>query len=178
MERITLHNLEFQEIITEKIILDSIQKLGETIRFEYIEKNPVILVVLNGAFVFGAELIKHLDFQMELDFVRYRSYKGLESGGEIQKSLPLPDSIAERHILLVEDIVDTGLTLSVLKKDILSKNPRSLKTASLIFKPEALQYSERPDYWAIETSNNFIVGFGLDYLHLGRNLRGIYQLKS
>jgi len=178
METIVLHELEFQKIIPEAIILESIQKLGNTIRKEYYNLNPIVLVVLNGAFIFGAELIKHLDFPMELDFVRYRSYKGLESGGEIIKSMALPSNLSQRHILLVEDIVDTGLTLSALKKDIELQKPASLKIATLIFKPLALKYSEKPDFSAIETSNPFIVGFGLDYKHLGRNLRSIYQLKD
>jgi len=177
MQEITLHDLEFIEILSEKHLLESIKSLGLKIREEYYDKYPLVLVILNGAFVFAAELIKYFDFPLELDFVRYRSYKGLHSSGEIQKSLPFPGQIEGRHVLLLEDIVDTGLTLSVLTKDLLDQHPESLKTACLLYKPEALIYPIEPDFYSFQVENKFLVGFGLDYKGLGRNLRNLYQLK-
>lgn len=171
-----IHDLKFHKFITEETILSALDHLGEILAAEYNKKEPVLLVVLNGAFVFAAELLKRLDFPLQVEFIRYQSYEGLVSRKEVKRILPIPPLVRDRNILILEDIVDTGFTLSTLREDLKALHPKSIKTASLFFKPHALMYSEPPEFTAIEVGNEFLVGYGLDYKGFGRNLRSVYRL--
>jgi len=142
------------------------------------DKNPVFIAVLNGAFMFASDLIKQLDFPCEITFIRLKSYQGTDSSGNIREVENLIDDIEDRHVVIVEDIIDTGYTIQYLKQSILTKYPKSLRIATLLFKPEALRTEIKADYVAMEIPNDFIVGYGLDYDGHGRNLRDIYKIKE
>ena len=176
MTDILVKDKKFSLFISESEILEGIKKVAEGIKKDFEDKNPVLLCVLNGAFMFASDLIKLLDFPCEICFIRLKSYEGTKTGGDVKEIFGLVDEIENRHVIILEDIIDTGHTMSGLIKKLSMKNPASLKIATLLFKPEALQLVINPDYIAIEIPNDFIVGYGLDYNGHGRNLRNIYKI--
>jgi hypoxanthine phosphoribosyltransferase len=168
---------------TIKIKSDDIQarilELASQINQEYADKKPVILGVLNGAVLFTVDLFRHLKMECELTFVRVSSYNdGTTSSGVITGVIGLKEDIRNRHVLLVEDIVDTGNTAIHLFEELQKLQPASLKIATALFKPSALKHNFKPDYVGFEVAPDFLVGYGLDYDGLGRNLNDIYVLKS
>ncbi|MDR1610186.1 MAG: hypoxanthine phosphoribosyltransferase, partial [Candidatus Symbiothrix sp.] len=142
------------------------------------EKKPLFICVLNGAFMFAADLIKRINVPCEVGFIRLKSYRGTQSSGSIKEIQGLVENVENRHLVIVEDIIDTGHTMSYLVNKLKTENPASVKTACLLFKPNALETGTKPDYCALEIPNDFIVGYGLDYDGLGRNLKNIYKIKS
>jgi hypoxanthine phosphoribosyltransferase len=140
-------------------------------------RNPLFVCVLNGAFMFASDLIKRLDFPCEVTFIRLKSYEGIGTEGLVKEIHGLVEPVTGRNVVVVEDIVDTGYTISQLTETILKDNPESLKIATLLFKPESLKIPVEPDYVAMNIPSDFIVGYGLDYEGHGRNLRDIYKLK-
>ena len=174
---IQIKDKQFELFITEAVILESIRKISKQIRNDLYDKNPLLICVLNGAFMFASELMKQLDFPCEITFVRLKSYQGTTSSGKISEVESLADDIKDRNIVIVEDIIDTGHTIQYLEQSYSTKNPKSLRIATLLFKPEAFQAKRKADYVAMEIPNDFIVGYGLDYDGYGRNLRDIYKIK-
>lgn len=162
--------LSFEEIITQ------IRKLATQIEADYTGRAPVFISVLNGSFLFTADLLKEVNLPLEIAFMKLSSYEGTLSSGQIAIDLDLRLDIAGRDVIILEDIIDTGATLHFLLQHLQNKGASSIKTASLLFKPAALQHSVPPDYCCFEIENKFVVGYGLDYDGLGRNLRDIYQL--
>jgi len=165
-----------------KITADTIQKrvleLAKEISRDYADKKPMVIGVLNGAVIFAVDLFKCFDFECELSFIRVSSYHGgLTSSGQVSSVIGLKENIEGRNVLLIEDIVDSGETAIHLFKELQKMNPASIKMATALFKPAALKHPVKPDYVGFEVPNDFLVGYGLDYDGLGRNLNDIYVLK-
>lgn len=175
---IQLHDLKFEPFISEERIIEAIEQISNKINTEYKGKNPVFLGVLNGAFLVASEIIKRFEGDCEVSFVKLGSYLGTETSGNVQTLLGLTQSIKDRHVIVIEDIVDTGNTLEALNTILVEKEVKDFKIASLFFKPEAYKKKHPVDYIGMEIPNDFIVGFGLDYDGLGRNLTQVYKLKK
>lgn len=176
MHKIKVEDREFEIFLENDTISKRIRLLGIQINVDYEDKCPLFIGILNGSFLFMADLIKEIKIPCEIAFMRVASYEGASSSGRVKELIGLPDNIEGRDIIIVEDIVDTGLTLTHIVKTIKEKNPSSLKVASLLLKPAALkQEIEELYYVGFEISNEFVVGYGLDYNGLGRNLTDIYR---
>ncbi|HMQ46973.1 MAG TPA: hypoxanthine phosphoribosyltransferase [Saprospiraceae bacterium] len=174
---VKIHDLEFEPFLSKALIADRVQELGIQISTDYEGKMPLFLGILNGAFVFAADLIRACSIPCEVAFMRLASYDGLQSSGAVRTLVGLDSNIKDRHVIVVEDIVDSGRTLSHLMPQLQALQPASLALATLLFKPDALESAVDIDYLAFEIPNRFVVGYGLDYNGLGRNLPDIYQLK-
>ncbi|WP_200974575.1 hypoxanthine phosphoribosyltransferase [Echinicola sp. 20G] len=168
---------EFIPFLTEEKIKSRVQDLGRQISKDYQDKNPLVLGVLNGVFMFFSDLMKETDVSLEVSFVKVASYESTSSTGKVNDLIGLVEDIVGRHVIIIEDIVDTGLSMSHLLKLVSSKSPKSIAIVSLLLKPEALQQPIEVDYVGFEIPNKFVVGYGLDYDGEGRNLKEIYQLK-
>ncbi|MFK7948262.1 MAG: hypoxanthine phosphoribosyltransferase [Saprospiraceae bacterium] len=178
MNVITVHDKVFEAYISKSEIAERIEVLGKEITETYRTKNPILLVVLNGAFMFASDLVKHLDFDCEVHFIKLSSYDGMESTGNIKTVIGLNENIENRPIIIVEDIVDTGKTLFALVPELKKMRPKSVAICTLLQKTEALTVDLKADYIGFEIENKFVVGYGLDYDNLGRNYPMIYQLKT
>ena len=175
MQTITLDDRSFRPYITEAQILQAVSKIVDEINRDYKDKCPLIIPVLNGSFMFASDLMKQLTCQCEISFIKASSYQGTSSSGRLTSLIGLGDNISGRDIILLEDIIDTGHTLSRILPSINELKPASVRVATLLFKPKALKADLSIDYIGIEIANEFIVGYGLDYNGLGRNLKEIYQ---
>jgi len=176
MTDIWVKDKKFYLFLSESEILKGITEIAGHIRQDFENKDPLFICVLNGAFMFASDLIKLFDFPCELCFIRLKSYAGTETEGDVKEIFGLVEEIENRHVIILEDIIDTGYTIYSLMENLSKQNPASLHIATLLFKPEALQLEVKPDYVAIEIPNDFIVGYGLDYKGHGRNLRSIYKI--
>ena len=175
---IQLHDLKFEPFISEDRITQSIDKIAEKINRDFKDKNPIFLGVLNGAFMVASEIIKRFDGNCEVTFVKLGSYEGTLTTGKVETLIGLTHSIEGREVIVIEDIVDTGKTLAALDRILKIEKVAGYKIATLFFKPEAYQKDYKIDYIGMEIPNDFIVGYGLDYDGLGRNLTQIYKLKQ
>lgn len=171
-----LHDLEFKPYLSEKELLTAVKSLAQEVEKDYDEKTPVFVGVLNGAFMFLADFMKNYTQDCEVSFTKFSSYQGTSSSGEVQTLIGM-NNLEGRDVIIVEDIVDTGHTLAKIIKALAVAKVNSYKIMSLFYKPEAYQYDIPIDYIGLEIPNKFIVGYGLDYDGLGRNLPEIYQLK-
>tara|TARA_R110001592_G_scaffold362736_2_gene677919 strand:+ start:115 stop:651 length:537 start_codon:yes stop_codon:yes gene_type:complete len=178
METITVKDLSFKPFISEKELQLAIKKVAQNINEDYQGKTPIFLGVLNGSFMFMGDLMKSITLDCYTSFVKMASYEGTESTGKINELIGLNEDIEGKDIILVEDIVDTGNTLVKLFDVLQEKNPKSIKIATLLYKPEAYKKSYKIDYIGKEIPNAFVLGYGLDYDGLGRNLSSIYVLKD
>ncbi len=177
MEKLVrLNDRTFRLYKSETEILAAIREVANKINDDYIGKRPLLVPVLNGSFMFASDLMKELKLDCELSFVKAVSYEGTNSTGKLATLIGLNQNIEGRHVIIIEDIVDTGHTLAKILPLFKEQQPASLKVASLLLKPLALQTPLDIDYVGIEIPNEFIVGYGLDYDGLGRNLRDIYQV--
>lgn len=171
---ITINELQFKEYISAQEIAELVKTLGTQITADYNDKNPLFVVTLKGSFIFAADLIRSVAIPCQVDFLSASSYAGgTESKGELTLLSALPN-VRNRHIILVEDIVDTGLTLSKLVSLLQNEEPASLAVATLLFKPEVCKFTLPLTYVGKEIPPDFIVGYGLDYAEYGRNLPDIY----
>jgi len=177
MNEINLHDLSFVPFISANEIEKTVASIAMQLDQDYAGKNPTFLVVLNGAFVFAADLIRKISIPITIDFVKLSSYAGIDSSGKMTEHFSWQTSLKDRHVIIVEDIVDTGHTLSFLKNRIRDESPLSLEVACLLFKPDAYQYQDYIQYKGQAIPNDFVVGYGLDYDGLGRNLDCIYRKK-
>ena len=175
---VQLHDLKFTPFISEDEINAGIEKVADEVNKDFHGKNPVFLGILNGAFLFAAELIKRFKGDCEVSFVKLSSYEGVRSSGDVQSLMGLTQNLEGRNVVIIEDIVDTGNTLESLNKILKAEKVKEFKVATLFYKPEAYKKPLPVDYIGIEISNDFIVGFGLDYNGLGRNLKEVYKLKE
>ena len=178
MATIKIKDLTFKPFITEEELQVLIKNVAFQINQEYAGKSPLFLGVLNGSFMFMSDLIKSIDLECLVSFVKLASYEGTESKGAVNELIGLNESLEGQDVIIVEDIVDTGNTLEKLYQIILEKNPKSLKIATLLYKPEAYKKGFNIDFVAKEIPNNFVVGFGLDYDGYSRNLPSIYFLNQ
>ena len=173
---ITINDKTFVPFISAEAIQTRIKELAEQINQEYADKKPLIVVVLNGAFLFAADLAKQLTIPCEITFIRVASYAATESTGQLKQILGLTESITGRDLIVVEDIVDTGFTLFEVCNQLKEQEPSSVAIATLLFKPTALQKQLELHYVGFEIENKFVLGFGLDYDGLGRNTPDILVL--
>lgn len=176
MAPIKLHDKYFDTYLSEETIQAKIKEMAEAINKDYEGKTPLFIAILNGSFMFAADLFKHLSVDAEICFIKLASYKGMKSSGNITTAIGLDQDLYGRDVVIVEDIVDTGKTLNDFLPKLEHQQPRSLRIASLLHKPEATQFPITIDYTGFEIPNKFVVGYGLDYDGLGRNLKEIYQL--
>lgn len=173
---VVLGDKSFDVYISKDEIQKRVWELGQEISVEYKGKVPLVLSVLNGSFIFTADLVRYLDLQLKVEFVRLSSYEGTNSTGEITQILGLKTDIQGEDVIIVEDIVDTGLTLSRFVAEIKGKKPNSVKVVSLLRKPDAIQHPVEVDYVGFDIPNEFVLGYGLDYDEIGRELPQIYKL--
>jgi hypoxanthine phosphoribosyltransferase len=178
MEVIRVHDKDFIPYLSAGEIQRSVQQLARQIREDYEGRTPLFIAILNGSFMFVADLFKHLGTDAELCFIKLASYKGTRSTGQVVTAIGLDMDITGRDVIIAEDIIDTGKTLSQFLPQIRNQQPASLKIAVLLHKPEATLYPIAIDYCCFSIPDKFVVGYGLDYNGLGRNLDAIYQLKA
>jgi hypoxanthine phosphoribosyltransferase len=172
-------DLTFKPLIPAETIAARIHELGQQIAKDYAGKTPVLLGVLKGSTMFLSDLSRAIDTDCTLSFMKVSSYHGgTSSTGEIKRDMTLNEDLKDRHILIIEDIVDTGNTAVFLFNELQKSKPASVKMATLLFKPAAMKHDFKPDYVAFEIGNEFVVGYGLDYNELGRNLPHIYVLSK
>ena len=168
------HNLI--ELISESDISTKVKKMGLEITSFYKGESVVFVVILNGAIMFAADLVRAVNIKCKLDFVKVSSYKGTKSEGKIRFEKDLSFNIAGKNIIIVEDIIDTGNTIKYIKKYMKRKNPKSIRIASLLMKPDSSDSLTKVDWFGFEISSEFVVGYGLDYNQEFRNLNAIYKL--
>ncbi|HPG73484.1 MAG TPA: hypoxanthine phosphoribosyltransferase [Bacteroidales bacterium] len=173
---VKLYDKEFVVFIDNSQICRSIEILAEKMQAELGQEDLVALCVLNGSFMFAGELFRHFEMPCNLSFIRLSSYEGVCSTGSIKEIMGLTENVENKTVLIVEDIVDTGITIEKLVHDLRKRNPKQIKVATLLLKPDAYSKDIPIDYVAIEIPDKFVVGFGLDYNGLGRNLKHLYQI--
>lgn len=178
MNTIQLHDLHFQECISKTAVQQAVNGVVVRLNEDFKNKRPVFLTVLNGAFLFSAELIKKFDHECELSFIKVASYDGIVQSDEVFTVMGAEPSLKGRDVIVVEDIVDSGNTIETIIEILEEEAVNSYTIATLFYKPEAYSKNHKIDYVGLEIPNDFVVGFGLDYKGLGRNLTSIYKLKS
>lgn len=166
----------FKTSIPEADILKKVQVVADRLNQDYADKTPVFLTVLNGSFIFAADLMRMITVPSEISFVKYASYEGTSSTGSMKTLMGLNQELTGRHVVIVEDIVDSGFTMAHMIEDLKKKNPASIEICSLLVKPGNLKVDLDINYAVMEIPNDFIVGYGLDYDQEGRNLRDIYTI--
>ncbi len=176
MSTIKIHDKTFKISYTEKEILEHVKTVADRINRDMSGKNPLFLAVLNGSFVFAADLMRMITIPCEISFVKLASYQGTMSTGTIKEVFGINEDISGRDIIIVEDIVESGLTMKRMLESLGTRNPASIHICTLLLKPEKLKVNLNIEYAAMEIPNDFIVGYGLDYDQQGRNLRNIYTL--
>jgi len=176
MSVIRVHDKSFETYLSDHTIQQRVTELAQSINRDYEGKRPLFIAILNGSFMFAADLFRQLTVEAELCFIKLASYKGMKSSGKVLTSIGLEEDIFGKDIIIVEDIVDTGKTLHKFLPKLLHQQPKSLKIAALLHKSEATEYPLTLDYVGFDIPNKFVVGYGLDYDGLGRNLKEIYQL--
>lgn len=175
---IKLHDKTFDTYLSEKEIQEKVIAIANLINADYKDKKPLFIAILNGSFMFAADLFKHLTIDAEICFIKLASYKGMKSSGHVITAIGLDQDLYDREVVILEDIVDTGKTLKQFLPKLEHQQPRSLKIAALLHKPEATQYPLTINYLGFSIPNKFVVGYGLDYDGLGRNLKEIFQLTN
>lgn len=176
MPPIKLHDKTFDIYISEEEIQKKVKEIAAHINRDYQNKKPLFIPILNGAFMFAADLFKNITIEAEISFIKLASYKGMKSSGQVLTAIGLDMDLIDRDVIIVEDIVDTGNTLRVFLPRLQHQQPASLKIAALLHKPESLQHPLTIDYLGFSIPDKFVVGYGLDYDGLGRNLSAIYQV--
>ena len=176
MSSIKVHDKEFFSYITSQEIEEQVARIAAEINRDYEGKKPLFIAILNGAFIFAADLFKHLTVEAEICFIKLASYKGVKSTGKVITAIGLDVDLYNREVIIVEDIVDTGKTLAQFLPQLQHHHPASLKIASLLHKPDAMIHPIKIDYLGFTIPNKFVIGYGLDYDGLGRNIKEIYQL--
>jgi hypoxanthine phosphoribosyltransferase len=177
MSTIKIKDKQFIPFISENAIEGKIKELAAQLKTDYEGKRPLLIAILNGSFMFASDLFKELKFEAEISFIKLASYKGTKSTGHVVTAIGLDTDITERHIIILEDIIDTGKTLHSFLPQLQHQQPASLKVAVLLDKPEPRQFEVPIDYKCFTIENKFVVGYGLDYDGLGRNISSIYQLE-
>ena len=176
MDTIKVNDKYFRVFITEAEIKQRVKEVADMISRDMAGKNPLLLGVLNGAFVFAADLIREITIPCEISFVKLASYQGVTSTGTVKEVLGINEDLTGRHIIIVEDIVDTGLTMKRMVESLGTRNPASVSICALLVKPDKLQVDLDLNYVALRIPNDFILGYGLDYDQQARGLKDIYVL--
>ncbi|MGD9930781.1 MAG: hypoxanthine phosphoribosyltransferase [Mangrovibacterium sp.] len=177
MANITILDKEFELFIPYEKIRSVVEKMSDEMNAKLEGKNPLFLCILNGSFMFAAEIYKRITLlDAEISFVKLASYSGTSTTGDVKELIGLNEHLEGRTVVVLEDIVDTGITIAKVIDQIKSKNPAEVQVATLLLKPDALQNEVQLDYVGLEIPNDFIVGYGLDYDGRGRNLIDIFKV--
>jgi hypoxanthine phosphoribosyltransferase len=176
MSTIQVNDKSFEPYLTAAQIDTEVQRLGSQINKDYAGKKPLFIAILNGSFMFASDLFKTLSIDCEICFIKLASYKGTKSTGQVITSIGLDAILTDRDVIVLEDIVDTGKTLSEFLPQLENQQPNSLKIVALLHKPEATTHPLNIDYLGFEVPNKFLLGYGLDYDGYARNLKEIYTL--
>ena len=176
MDIVKIKDKTFKISIPEAEILKHVKEVADRINHDMAGKNPLFLAVLNGSFMFAADLMKMITIPCEISFVKLASYQGVISTGSVKEVIGINEDLSGRTIIIIEDIIDTGLTMRRMLESIGTRNPKSVHICSLLLKPDSLKENIDVDYVAMKIPNDFIVGYGLDYDQQGRNLRDIYTV--
>lgn len=175
-KNISLFGKTFEPFLSESTIAEAIKNMAQTLNETYEGKKPLFISILNGAFMFSSDLFKQITIEAEICFIKLASYKGTQSTGHVITSIGLDSNITDRHIVILEDIIDTGKTLHTFLPQIKNQQPASVKIAALLHKPEATVHPVEVDYCCFKIPNKFVLGYGLDFDGYGRNTKEIYQL--
>lgn len=178
MKEIIVHNKKFRRLIPSAKIQKAIASIAKKIDRDFKGKRPLFLSVLNGSFIFSADLLKRIKCECEISFVKVNSYSGANSSGKVNTLIGLNENLLKRNVIIVEDIVDSGNTLEKIIDELKKHNPASVKVAALFFKPDAYTKKVKIDYKGMDVPNKFLLGYGLDYDGLGRNLNDVYVLEK
>lgn len=176
MKQVTIEDKTFGIYIQDLEIQQSIQTIANEMNVLYADKKPIFISVLNGAFMFTADLLKKIEVPCELSFIKLSSYSGTTSTGTVKEIVGLQEEIYGRDVIVIEDIIDTGITMQKIISQLELKNPASIRIATLLLKPDSVKVSINPDFVCFSIPDKFVVGYGLDLNGIGRNLPDIYQL--
>ncbi|MBP7856592.1 MAG: hypoxanthine phosphoribosyltransferase [Prevotella sp.] len=176
MSIVQIKDKTFKTFIPEQEILQRVKAVADRLNHDMEGKNPLFLAVLNGSFMFAADLMRNITIPSEISFVKLASYQGTTTTGEVKEVIGINEDLTGRTVVIVEDIVDTGFTMKRMLETLGTRGPESLHICTLLLKPGKLQVKLDVEYAAMEIPNDFIVGYGLDYDQQGRNLRDIYTL--
>lgn len=178
MQSVTIQNLTFDEFLSATEIASLVQGIANRINADYAGREPLFICVLNGAFIYASDLFKCINLPAEITFVRLKSYEGTATTGKVNMLIPLQVPVKDRDIIIVEDIVDTGLTMHGFIQYLKEERARSVELTSFLFKPDSLQYPDAtPKYVGKSIPTKFVVGYGLDVDERGRNLDSLYVLR-
>lgn len=178
MKEITLHDKTFVTCIPAEYLESIVVAIALKMKRELASKEPLFISILNGSFMFASDLMKQIDFPCYISFVKFNSYLGTQSNGNVSQCIGLTENVENRTIVILEDIVDTGATLTHFIEELKALKPKEIKIACMFFKPESCKQNIKIDYLGMEIPNDFVVGYGLDYNGLGRNFRDLYKLKN
>ena len=176
MSRVTIKDKTFEVSMSEEQVKQRIREVAQQISHDMEGRNPLFLAVLNGAFIFAADLMREMTIPCEISFVKLASYQGTTSTGKIKEVFGINEDLTGRTVIILEDIVETGLTIKQMIESLGTRNPASVHVCTLFFKPERLQEDLQLDYVAFSIPNDFILGYGLDYDQQGRGLKDLYTL--
>ena len=176
MDKVRILDKEFKLFISDKQIQEAVEEIARRMNKELKGQKVFLIGILNGCFMFAADLVKHLDLDCTITFLKLASYQGTSSTGKVKRLIGLNEDIKDQTVVVLEDIVDTGITLDFIQKQLRGYEPAEIKLATLLFKPEACRQDISLDYVGIEIPDDFVVGYGLDYNGYGRNLRQIYTV--
>ena len=176
MDKVIVNDRSFRIAIPEEEIKARVKEVAEQISHDMADKKPLLLAVLNGAFIFAADLMREITIPCEISFVKLASYQGVTSTGVIKEVMGINEDLTGRHVIIVEDIIDTGLTMKRMLETIGTRNPASISVCALLVKPDKLTVDIDVKYCAMRIPNDFILGYGLDYDGMGRGLKNIYVL--
>lgn len=174
-EKVKILDKEFEVFISEKQIQKTVKKIAEQLNKELKGEKVFFIGILNGCFMFAADLVKNLDLDCNITFLKLASYQGTSSTGKVKRLIGLNEDIKDQTVVVLEDIVDTGITLDFIQKQLRGYEPAEIRLASLLFKPDACKQDVDLDYVGMEIPNDFVIGYGLDYNGYGRNLKQIYK---
>lgn len=169
---------EFEVYLSEEELKNKVGYLADQLNQDYAGKNPLFIAILNGSFIFAADLLKEVSIECTISFIKLSSYEEMESSGKVHTLLGLNENVFGRHVVIIEDIIDTGNTMKSVLDEFRERGVSSVEVVSLLMKPEALQTPLEIKYVGFDIPNAFVVGYGLDYDGYGRNTKALYQIKS
>ncbi|OFZ61084.1 MAG: hypoxanthine phosphoribosyltransferase [Bacteroidetes bacterium RIFCSPHIGHO2_02_FULL_44_7] len=168
----------FEVYIDQERIAAEVRALAARINSDYSDQEVIFIAVLNGSFMFASDLMKNISLAAEITFIKVSSYHGTETTGRVDELIGLNSDLKNKHVIILEDIIDTGITIEKIRWLLTDQSPASVKVCSLLFKPDAFQGDLPPDYVGFSIPNAFVIGYGLDYNEKGRNLDAIYQIRQ